>query len=91
MKNELRGIGQLNLVTAVLLGALLTALALTLAWLDFKQTADRQFNAESSKLHEALVYGLAGGEAVLDGLSSLFAAIPYADAEGFRVVSERFH
>ena len=90
MNNELRGIGRLNLLTAVLLGVLLTVLALTLAWLNFKQTAERQFHAESNKLHEVIVHRLAGGEAVLDGLSSLFAAVPYADAEGFRVVSKRF-
>ena len=90
MNSELRGIGRLNLLAALLIGAVLTVLALTLAWFNFKQTAERQFNAESSKLHEVIVHRLAGGEAVLDGLSSLFAAMPYADAEGFRVVSKRF-
>ena len=62
MNNELRGIGRLNLLTAVILGVVLTALALTLAWLNFTQTAERQFNAESSKLREAIVHGLAGGD-----------------------------
>ena len=90
MNDESYKIGRLNILTAVVIGVLLTTLALMLAWFEFKQSTERRFNTEAGKLHEAIVHRLANGESVLDGLSSLFTAMPYSDAESFRIVSQRF-
>jgi len=88
--NKITDIKRLNLLSAAFFCLILIILSLSLAWSYAHKSMNQELYSETQQIHDQLLNRVLIGQSGLDSLSSMFAAMPHADAEGFRIVSQRF-